>query len=76
MVLDQRYTQKSVSFDNTLKNRILVCQAGALTRLNVIRNNAVRAIFKKKKEFGNEPLRLLAEVMKLEDRMRDLKKRY
>jgi hypothetical protein len=51
-------------------------QAGALTRLNVIQNNALRAIFKKKKEFGNEPLRLLAEELKLEDRMRDLKKRY
>jgi hypothetical protein len=51
-------------------------QAGALTRLNVIQNHALRAIFKKKKEFGNEPLRLLSEEIKLEDRMRDLKKRY
>ena len=32
--------------------------------------------FKMKREFGNEPLRLLAEELKLVDRMHDLKKRY
>jgi hypothetical protein len=49
---------------------------GALTRLNVIQNNALRAIFKMKREFGNEPLRMLAKEFKLVDPMRDLKKRY
>ena len=33
-------------------------------------------LFKMKREFGNEPLRLLAKELKLVDRMRDLKKRY
>jgi hypothetical protein len=44
--------------------------------LNAIQNNALRAIFKMKREFGNEPLRLLVKELKLVDRMRDLKKRY
>ena len=51
-------------------------QSGALSKLNVIQNSALHAIFDKKKEFGNEPLRLLAKELKLEDRMRNLKKRY
>ena len=51
-------------------------QSGAVTKLNTIQNNALRAIFKKKREFGNEPLRLLAKELTLIDRMRNLKKRY
>ena len=51
-------------------------QSGAVTKLNTIQNNALRAIFKKKREFGNEPLRLLAKELTLVDRMRNLKKRY
>ena len=39
------------------------------SKLNTIQNNGLRAIFKKKREFSNEPLRLLAKELKLIDRM-------
>ena len=51
-------------------------QSGALQKLNVIQNTALRSIYSKKREFGNEPLLTLANEQTLLNRFKELKKRY
>ncbi len=78
---NKRHAKESLPLDCTLKNRKLVYNGRLSTIWGALQTkrhtkNALRAIFDKKKEFGNEPLRLLAKELKLEDRLRNLKKRY
>ena len=44
--------------------------------LQAVQNNAMRIIFKKKREYGNENLQRLSGVEPLESRMQQLTERY